>query len=86
MDIRRDIYKHYTRFVLAALFWQLPMLVHAQVIDQTPVDEPVNTPKIVFESLTHDFGTVQPNMPLTHNFVFKNQGTAPLLIEKVKAG
>ena len=35
-DIRSDIYKHYTRIVLAALFWQLPMLVHAQVVDQTP--------------------------------------------------
>jgi len=86
MDIRKNIYKHYKRIVLATLLWQLPMLVHAQVVDQTPVDEPENTPRIVFESLTHDFGTVQPNMPLTHNFVFRNQGTAPLLIEKVKAG
>jgi hypothetical protein len=62
------------------------MLVHAQIVDNTPVADPSNTPKIVFESLAYDFGTVQPNKPLTHNFVFKNQGTAPLLIEKVKAG
>jgi hypothetical protein len=86
MRIKSNIHKHYTRIVLAVLLWQLPMLVSAQVVDQTPVDEPANTAKIVFESLTHDFGTVQPNMPLTHNFVFRNQGTAPLLIEKVKAG
>jgi hypothetical protein len=86
MDIRKNMYKHYSRIVLAALLWQVPMLLHAQAVDQTPVDEPANTPKIVFESLTHDFGTVQPNTPLTHSFVFTNQGTAPLLIEKVKAG
>lgn len=86
MRIRRNIHKHYTRILLAALFWQLPMLVHAQVADQTPVEKPAGAPKIFFESLAHDFGTVQPNKPLTHSFVFTNQGTAPLLIEKVKAG
>ena len=52
----------------------------------SPVDKPAGVPTIVFESLAHDFGTAQPNTPLTHNFVFTNQGTAPLLIEKVKAG
>jgi hypothetical protein len=86
MRIKFNIHKHYTHILLAALFWQLPMLVHAQVAEQTLMADPSNTPKIVFESLTHDFGTVQPNTPQTHNFVFTNQGTATLLIEKVKAG
>ena len=86
MRIRSEIYKHYKHIVLATLFWLLPVLVHAQVADQPPVEKPAGAPKIVFESLEHDFGTVQPNTPLTHNFVFTNQGTAPLLIEKVKAG
>ena len=86
MRLRSNFHKHYTHILLAALFWQLPMLVNAQATDQTPSADPSNSPKIVFESLTHDFGTVQPNTPLTHNFIFTNQGTAPLLIEKVKAG
>jgi hypothetical protein len=86
MRIRSTIHKHYTCILLAALFLQLPMLVHAQVADQSPVEKPAGVPKIVFESLAYDFGTVQPNTPLTHSFVFTNQGTAPLLIEKVKAG
>ncbi len=86
MRIRRNIHKHYTRIVLAALFWQLPMLAHAQVVDQTPTEKPAGVPKIVFESFAQDFGTVKPNTPLTHSFVFTNQGNAPLLIEKVKAG
>jgi hypothetical protein len=86
MRIKSNIHKRYTHILLAALFWHLPMLIHAQVIDQTPVADSSNTPKIVFESLTHDFGTVKPNMPQTHNFIFTNQGTATLLIEKVKAG
>ncbi len=70
----------------AALVWLLPVAIHAQNVDQSPVDNPAGAPKVVFESRTHDFGTVQPNTPLTHSFVFTNQGTAPLLIEKVKAG
>lgn len=71
---------------MAVLFWFLPVAVYAQSVDQAPVEKPAGAPKIVFESQAHDFGTVQPNTPLTHSFVFKNQGTAPLLIEKVKAG
>ena len=86
MRIMRNIHIHYTCSVLAALLWQLPMPVNAQVADPAPVEKPAGVPKIVFESLAHDFGTVQLNKPLTHNFVFTNQGTAPLLIEKVKAG
>jgi hypothetical protein len=73
--------------VLAAvLVWLLPVAIHAQDVDQSPVNKLAGEPKIVFESQAHDFGTVQPNAPLTHSFVFTNQGAAPLLIEKVKAG
>lgn len=72
--------------LLATLVWFLPLAVYAQNVDLPPVEKPAGAPKIVFESREHDFGTVQPKTPLTHNFIFKNQGTAPLLIEKVKAG
>jgi len=73
-------------FLAAALVWLLPVGSHAQDVEQIPVDKPAGAPKIVFESRAHDFGTVQPNTPLTHSFVFTNQGAAPLLIEKIKAG
>ena len=70
----------------AALVWLTPVAIHARDVDQSPVDNPAGAPKIVFENRTHDFGTVKPNTSLTHSFAFTNQGTAPLLIEKVKAG
>ena len=70
----------------AALVWLLPGAIYARDEAQSSADNPAGAPKVVFESRAHDFGTVQPNTPLTHSFVFTNQGTAPLLIEKVKAG
>ncbi|GAK52503.1 hypothetical protein U14_03754 [Candidatus Moduliflexus flocculans] len=35
---------------------------------------------------TFDFGDVQPNQTLTHEFVFKNTGDSVLTIEQVKGG
>jgi hypothetical protein len=72
--------------MLAVLMWIVPMTLHAQAQNHTPVDDAADAPKIVFESLEHDFGTAKPNESLTHEFVFSNQGTAALIIEKVKAG
>ncbi len=80
--IIKNIPAKYSRILLATLVCLVPMAVHAQNKNQTPVE----TPKIVFETLEHDFGTTKPNKPLTHSFIFKNQGTAELVIEKVKAG
>jgi hypothetical protein len=76
----------YLPMLLAALISLVPMACHSRTVGQIPIDTPANTPKIVFESLEHDFGTEQPNKPLSHSFVFKNKGTAELMIEKVKAG
>ena len=64
-------------------------LLPIAAIAQPPGTETTDTqsdPKIVFESQVHDFGTVKPKTSLTHEFVFKNNGTAELLIEKIKAG
>ena len=36
--------------------------------------------------ITFDFGDVQPNQQLTHEFVFKNTGDSVLVIEQVKGG
>ena len=83
---RMSMQQRCANVLLAALFWFLPVAVYAQNVEQPLVEKHAGAPKIVFESRAHDFGTVQPNTPLTHSFVFTNQGTAPLLIEKVKAG
>jgi hypothetical protein len=86
MQIRMNLFQRYTHILLALFLWLVPITVYAQTLNQTPNDDSANAPQIVFEASKHDFGTVQPNTPLSHNFVFTNKGTAPLLIEKVKAG
>jgi hypothetical protein len=68
--------------LLACLLASAPGAVQAQTEAQNPAGEPT----VVFESRDHDFGTVQPDAPLAHDFIFKNQGTAALLIKNVKAG
>jgi len=40
----------------------------------------------VVDGITFDFGNVQPNQQLTHEFVFKNTGDSALIIEQVKGG
>jgi hypothetical protein len=43
------------------------------------------TPKAVFPEDVHDFGKVNENVgSVTCEFVFKNEGTAPLLIQRVQ--
>jgi hypothetical protein len=43
------------------------------------------TPKAVFQKDVHDFGKVAENAgSATCEFVFKNEGTAPLLIQRVQ--
>ncbi len=41
-------------------------------------------PRAVFKETTHDFGKVKQGDVVTHEFVFKNEGGAPLLVEKVE--
>ena len=62
------------------------MALYAQAEEKSPDGLPAGPSKIVFQNLTYDFGTVQPKSALKHSFVFRNQGTGALLIEKVKAG
>lgn len=72
--------------LLACLLASAPGAVQAETEAQNPANEPAGAPTVVFESQEHDFGTAQPNAPLTHSFVFKNKGEAALLIKNVKAG
>ncbi len=41
-------------------------------------------PRAVFKETTHDFGKVKQGDVVSHEFVFKNEGNAPLVIEKVE--
>ncbi len=41
-------------------------------------------PRAVFKETTHDFGKVKQGDVVTHEFVFKNEGGAPLIVEKVE--
>lgn len=51
----------------------LPVLVRAQAV-------------IAFENKTHDFGTIEEaDGRVSHDFVFENQGNAPLVISRVQA-
>ncbi|MBS1813223.1 MAG: DUF1573 domain-containing protein [Acidobacteria bacterium] len=40
-------------------------------------------PKLVIESLEHNFGKVKEGQKISHTFQLKNEGTADLLIEDV---
>jgi hypothetical protein len=41
-------------------------------------------PRAVFKETTHDFGKVKQGDVVSHEFVFKNEGGAPLVVEKVE--
>jgi hypothetical protein len=41
-------------------------------------------PRAVFKALSHDFGQVKQGDVVSHEFVFKNEGGAPLVVEKVE--
>ncbi len=41
-------------------------------------------PRAVFKETTHDFGKVKQGDVVSYEFVFKNEGGAPLVIEKVE--
>ncbi len=41
-------------------------------------------PRAVFKTAAHDFGTVKQGDVLTCEFVFRNEGGAPLVVEKVE--
>lgn len=41
-------------------------------------------PRLKFEAEKHDFGKVKQGQSVTYEFIFENQGDAPLFIEKVE--
>ncbi len=59
--------------------------------DEAPVEEkkvitltPVGQSKIVFEETEFDFGAINQGETVTHVFKFVNEGSAPLVISRIK--
>ena len=48
-------------------------------------DEMANAPKIEFENLEFDIGTLKDGDKANHNFVFKNTGKSDLIIRRIRA-
>jgi hypothetical protein len=64
-----------------ALVIGLAIPAAAQQNQQPKPDE--GSPKMVIESLTHDFGEVDSGTPLRYAFKIKNEGKSDLLIQNV---
>jgi hypothetical protein len=67
--------------LLLALFVGFGTLASAQEKVELTNDA---TPKIKFESKSHDFGTFEEGVQATYTFKFKNTGNAPLILNSVK--
>jgi Protein of unknown function (DUF1573) len=58
------------KFLLLIFLFLFPAISYAQ-------------PSIVFDSETHDFGTIENSDTLRHTFTITNAGNEDLVIEKV---
>jgi hypothetical protein len=58
------------KFLLLIFLFLFPAISYAQ-------------PSIVFDSETHDFGTIENSDALKHTFTITNEGNEDLIIEKV---
>ena len=72
------------KFFLLSLFAVMAMGI-ASAQDAPAQNEPENGPKIVFESLVHDYGTIQKGGDGNCEFTFTNEGNEPLILSNVKA-
>jgi hypothetical protein len=58
----------------------------SSIFAQTPTPTPsLSGAKIEFVSPVHDFGNIKQGVPVSTDFVFKNTGTAPLILTNVQA-
>lgn len=60
------------------------MIAAAAVLVAASLWAQAGKPRAVFKETTHDFGKVKQGDVVTHEFVFKNEGGAPLVVEKVE--
>ncbi len=87
--------KYYLTCVLALCLLALPALAqkakpgkaHRKVTTKPAKSEVAaktnGTPKLVMESLEHDFGKVKEGRVTSYSFLVKNEGTGALQIENV---
>ncbi len=43
-------------------------------------------PKVHFQETVYDFGVMKKESSMKHTFIFKNSGSSPLIIDRIKAG
>ncbi|MGZ5487442.1 MAG: DUF1573 domain-containing protein [Candidatus Aminicenantales bacterium] len=70
--------RHRTPWRSGAVIAAAAVLLAAAAWAQAP------KPRAVFKETSHDFGKVKQGDVVSHEFVFKNEGGAPLLVEKVE--
>ena len=71
------------KFALICLFATLAFGVSAQEVEKKEV--PANGPKIRFEQMEHQYGTIQKGGNGDCQFTFWNDGNEPLILQNVKA-
>ena len=71
------------KFALICLFATLAFGVSAQDAEKKEV--PANGPKIRFEQMEHQYGTIQKGSDGNCEFTFWNDGNEPLILSNVKA-
>lgn len=64
----------------------VPTAINAIVADSllAPAAQPVLGPSIEFKEDKHDFGQIKQGDRVEHTFIFRNNGTMPLVISKVR--
>ena len=86
--------KYYLTCALALIFLALPAMAQKKPIRKAPrkiatpaakseVAKTTGAPKLVIESLEHDFGKIKEGRPTSYSFLVKNEGSGVLNIENV---
>lgn len=70
--------------MLMMLFAAVALYAQNSVIQVEAAPRNAQGPKFKWEETTFDFGKIKKDVPVTHNFVFTNTGTAPLVISRVQ--
>jgi len=86
MRFKKTLFMNVVLNLLVFLLAAVPASLQAQTEVQSLDNKSGGTPAVAFKAREHDFGTVPPDSPLTHEFLFTNAGSAALLIKNVKAG
>ena len=80
--------KYYLTYTLALCLFALPAMAQKAKPSKGKVPrkvavKAVGSPKLVMESLEHDFGKIKEGRPTSYSFLVKNDGTGALQIENV---